>query len=95
MRAFVAAVLSLRSRNSSTPRSSAARRPRSCWRHILPNVINVVVVLLTLDVGRSSCSSSLAFLGLGLPLPRRLGATIAGSKVYLQMTVDFPHAHSP
>lgn len=57
------------------------------WRHILPNVINVVVVLLTLDVGRVILlESSLAFLGLGLPADRGAwGSTIAEGKVYLQI----------
>ena len=57
------------------------------WRHFLPNVLNSVVVLLTLDIGRVILlESSLAFLGLGLPPDRGAwGASIAEGKTYLQI----------
>jgi peptide/nickel transport system permease protein len=57
------------------------------WRHILPNVLNSVVVLLTLDIGRIVLlESSLAFLGLGLPPDRGAwGSSIAEGKSYLQL----------
>ena len=56
------------------------------WRHFLPNVINSVVVLLTLDIGRVILlESSLAFLGLGLPPDRGAwGSSIYEGKAYLQ-----------
>jgi peptide/nickel transport system permease protein len=55
-------------------------------RHFLHNVINAVVVLLTLDIGRIILlESSLAFLGLGLsPEQGAWGSTIAEGKQYLQ-----------
>jgi peptide/nickel transport system permease protein len=55
-------------------------------RHFLPNVINAVVVLLTLDIGRVILlESSLAFLGLGLsPEGGAWGSTIAEGKLYLE-----------
>jgi peptide/nickel transport system permease protein len=57
------------------------------WRHFLPNIINSILVLLTLDIGRVILlESSLAFLGLGLPPDRAAwGATIAEGKAYLQV----------
>ncbi|MFM9970151.1 MAG: ABC transporter permease [Burkholderiales bacterium] len=81
-------VLSLRSREfvdaailCGTPTA------RLLWRHILPNVINVIIVLFTLDVGRVILlESSLAFLGLGLAPERGAwGSTIAEGKLYLQI----------
>jgi peptide/nickel transport system permease protein len=59
---------------------------KTLWRHFLPNVINAIVVLLTLDIGRVILlESSLAFLGLGLPPDRGAwGSTIAEGKAYLQ-----------
>lgn len=57
------------------------------WHHVLPNVLNAVVVLLTLDIGRVILlESSLAFLGLGLPPDRGAwGSTIFEGKVYLEI----------
>jgi peptide/nickel transport system permease protein len=59
---------------------------RILWRHFLPNILNSIVVLLTLDIGRIILlESSLAFLGLGLPPDRGAwGSTIAEGKAYLQ-----------
>ena len=56
------------------------------WRHFLPNILNSVVVLLTLDIGRIILlESSLAFLGLGMPPDQGAwGSTIAEGKSYLQ-----------
>jgi len=40
------------------------------WRHILPNVLNTVVVLATLQVGIViTLEASLSFLGIGIPRP--------------------------
>jgi peptide/nickel transport system permease protein len=40
------------------------------WRHILPNVLNTIVVLATLQVGIViSLEASLSFLGIGIPRP--------------------------
>lgn len=62
------------------------------WRHLLPNVLNSVVVLLTLDIGRVILlESSLAFLGLGLPPEQgSWGSTIAEGKQYLQIAPWIP-----
>lgn len=56
------------------------------WRHFLPNILNSVVVVLTLDIGRVILlESSLAFIGLGLPSDRGAwGSTIAEGKAYLE-----------
>jgi peptide/nickel transport system permease protein len=56
------------------------------WRHFLPNIINSIIVVVTLDIGRVILlESSLAFLGLGLPSDQGAwGATIAEGKAYLQ-----------
>jgi peptide/nickel transport system permease protein len=59
---------------------------RILWRHFLPNILNSVVVLLTLDIGRIILlESSLAFLGLGMPPDQGAwGSTISEGKTYLQ-----------
>ncbi len=56
------------------------------WVHFFPNIVNAVVVLFTLDIGRIILlESSLAFLGLGLPADSGAwGASIAEGKPYLQ-----------
>lgn len=62
------------------------------WRHFLPNVLNAVVVLFTLDIGRIVLlESSLAFLGLGLPPERGAwGSSIAEGKAYIQIAPWIP-----
>lgn len=62
------------------------------WRHFLPNVLNAVVVLFTLDIGRIVLlESSLAFLGLGLPPERGAwGSSIAEGKAYIQFAPWIP-----
>lgn len=62
------------------------------WRHLVPNVLNAVVVLLTLDIGRVILlESSLAFLGLGLsPDQGAWGATVAEGKQYLEIAPWIP-----
>ena len=43
---------------------------RIIYRHILPNVVNTVVVLATLQVGIAiTLDASLSFLGIGVPRP--------------------------
>lgn len=50
--------------------SIGARTPRILWRHILPNVMPVVIVLFTTRVGAVILAEAgLSFLGLGVPPP--------------------------
>lgn len=62
---------------------------RSSWyimfRHILPNILSVIVVQSTYYLGFSILlASSLGFLGLGIPPPiPEWGAMIGGGRVYL------------
>ncbi len=64
-------VLSLRERNFvKLARIAGCSTPRILWVHILPNVINTIVVLLTLQLGWVIIvESSLSFLGAGIPPP--------------------------
>ncbi len=49
---------------------AGASRPRIMVRHIFPNIINTLLVLVTLEVGLAVIfESSLSFLGLGVPRP--------------------------
>lgn len=51
-------------------RSMGAGTPRILWRHILPNVMPPILVLLTTRVGTVILAESgLSFLGLGVPPP--------------------------
>jgi len=60
--------------------SIGASVPRILWRHILPNVMPPIIVLLTTRVGTVILAeSSLAFLGLGVPPPSPTwGAMLSG-----------------
>jgi peptide/nickel transport system permease protein len=60
--------------------SIGASVPRILWRHILPNVMPPIIVLLTTRVGTVILAeSSLAFLGLGVPPPLPTwGAMLSG-----------------
>ena len=49
---------------------AGASRPRIMVRHVLPNVSNTLLVLVTLEVGLAVIAeSSLSFLGFGVPRP--------------------------
>ena len=49
---------------------AGASRPRVMMRHILPNVTNTLLVLITLEIGLAVITeSTLSFLGLGVPRP--------------------------
>jgi len=51
-------------------RVAGSSRPRIMLRHVFPNVINTLLVLLTLEIGLAVITeSSLSFLGLGVPRP--------------------------
>jgi peptide/nickel transport system permease protein len=59
--------------------------PRIVWRHIFPNAMRPLVVVVTLGVGQSIVwASSLAFLGLGVPPPApEWGALLDAGKSYV------------
>jgi peptide/nickel transport system permease protein len=61
--------------------SIGAGSPRILWRHILPNVMPPIIVLLTTRVGTAILSESgLSFLGLGVPPPAPTwGSMLSGS----------------
>lgn len=51
-------------------RALGASGPRILWRHLLPNVLSVILVLATFDVGRIiTLEATLSFLGLGVQPP--------------------------
>lgn len=66
-----AETLSLRSRDYvASARVAGASRPRIIIRHILPSVINLVIVTATLSTGTIILTeASLSFLGAGIPPP--------------------------
>ena len=61
--------------------SIGASSPRILWRHVLPNVMAPIIVLLTTRVGTVILAESgLAFLGLGVPPPAPTwGGLLSGS----------------
>jgi peptide/nickel transport system permease protein len=61
--------------------SIGASTPRILWRHILPNVMPVVIVLFTSRVGATILlEAGLSFLGLGVPPPAPTwGGMLSGS----------------
>jgi len=64
-------VLSVKERNFvALSRIAGASAPRVLFFEILPNIINTVVVMATLQVGSAIVvESSLSFLGAGIPPP--------------------------
>lgn len=64
-------VLSIKERDFVTLARIAGVSPqRIMWRHVLPNALNSVIVLVILDVGRAIIlESSLSFLGVGIQPP--------------------------
>ena len=66
-----AETLSLRSRDYvASAQVAGASRPRIIFRHILPSVINLVIVTATLSTGTIILTeASLSFLGAGIPPP--------------------------
>jgi peptide/nickel transport system permease protein len=61
--------------------SIGAASPRILWRHVLPNVMPPIIVLLTTRVGTAILAESgLSFLGLGVPPPAPTwGSMLSGS----------------
>src|SRR5438045_4354532 len=68
-----------------------ARSPRVIVLHVLPNVINPVIVMATLGLGRASRSeASLSFLGLGVQPPTpSWGAMLTSGRRYLGLANHF------
>ena len=68
--------------------SIGAHTPRILWRHILPNVMPVVIVLFTTRVGAVILAEAgLSFLGLGVPPPAPTwGSMLSGTgRTYMYM----------
>jgi peptide/nickel transport system permease protein len=64
---------------------AGARRRRVIRRHILPNIVNTLLVLSTLDVALAVITeASLSFLGLGVPRPLpSWGTMLSESQIYV------------
>jgi peptide/nickel transport system permease protein len=68
---------------------------RMLWLHILPNLINTIIVLATLQVAAAVLlESTLSFLGVGVPPPTPTwGTMVAEGRPYVELgwwTVTFP-----
>jgi peptide/nickel transport system permease protein len=89
-------VLSLRERDYvQAALALGAGTPRVLFRHLLPEILSVIVVLATFDVGRIIIlESSLSFLGLGVQPPTpSWGSDLRDAAVYVRQawwTVTFP-----
>jgi peptide/nickel transport system permease protein len=68
-------------------RVSGTPWPILFWRHLLPNVTNSVIVLVTLDIGKVIIfESGLSFLGLGVQPPTpSWGAMLADGRKYINI----------
>ena len=66
-------------------RVAGASVPRTLFRHILPGVINTVVVLMTLNLGQLILAEAgLSFLGVGIPGPTPAwGSMVADGRDYI------------
>jgi len=66
-------------------RVSGASGVRICVRHIFPGLINIIVVLATLQVGGLILTESvLSFLGIGIPAPQPAwGSMVADGRQYI------------
>ena len=76
-------------------RALGAGGPRILFRHLLPNVLSVIVVLATFDVGRAIIlEATLSFLGLGIQPPTpSWGSDLRDAAGYVQLawwTATFP-----
>ena len=79
-------VLSLRESDFiAQARVAGASGARIMWRHIFPNIIPTMLVMLTLQIGTIILvESSLSFLGAGVPPPTPVwGSLIASGRNYL------------
>ena len=66
---------------------SGAGTARILFRHILPNVVNSLIVMVTLDIGRMIIfEGAMSFLGLGVQPPQpSWGNMLADGRAYLTM----------
>lgn len=73
-------------------RVAGSSRLRIMGRHILPNILNTLLVLATLEVGLAVVAeASLSFLGLGVPRPlASWGSMLRDSQQYIFITWWFP-----
>jgi peptide/nickel transport system permease protein len=57
--------------------------PRVLWRHILPNVVDVIVVIISINISFAIIiEASLSFIGLGVPPPTAdWGGMVSGSEM--------------
>ena len=79
-------VLSLRERDFVlATRAIGASEFRIAWRHIVPNIVDVVVVLATLDIAAVILiEAALSFLGVGVPPPTpSWGAMVSEGRNYV------------
>jgi peptide/nickel transport system permease protein len=89
-------VLSLREREYvQAARGLGASTPRILFRHLVPEVLSVIVVLATFDVGRIIIlESTLSFLGLGVQPPTpSWGSDLRDAAAYMRQawwTATFP-----
>lgn len=68
---------------------------RILWRHILPNLVNTVIVLATLEVAAAVLlESTLSFLGVGVPAPTPTwGSMVSDGRAYVELAwwvIAFP-----
>lgn len=68
---------------------------RLLWRHLLPNLVNTIIVLATLQVAAAVLlEATLSFLGVGVPPPTPTwGTMVAEGRPYVELgwwTVTFP-----
>ena len=83
-----AEILTLKERDYvAVARVAGASNLRIIWRHMLPGVINTVLVIATLRVGQLILAeASLSFLGAGIPGPTPAwGVMIADGREYVQV----------
>jgi peptide/nickel transport system permease protein len=79
-------VLSLKERDFvAQARIAGCSAFRIIWVHLLPNVLNILVVLITVEIGRIIIiEASLSFLGAGIPPPAPAwGQMVASGRDYL------------
>jgi peptide/nickel transport system permease protein len=79
-------VLSLKERDFiAQARIAGCSVSRILWVHLFPNVVNILVVLITVEIGRIIITeASLSFLGAGIPPPAPAwGQMVAGGRDYI------------
>jgi peptide/nickel transport system permease protein len=71
---------------------AGSSRFRIMTKHIFPNIVNTLLVLVTLEIGLAVIvEASLSFLGLGVPRPMpSWGSMLRDSQLYIYLTWWFP-----